>query len=67
MPEAQESLDRYYLYSYTSGISLVLGLAGAGTGVALLLMKPKQPEGAQKAAELVPYVSLGQVGVKGKF
>jgi hypothetical protein len=62
----------FYTYSYVSGISLLVGLAGAGTGVALLLTQPKQSdkEAEQKVeqkAEMVPYVGIGQVGVRGKF
>ncbi|MFZ5893709.1 MAG: hypothetical protein ACOY0T_21790 [Myxococcota bacterium] len=67
---AHDDLGRYYLYSYTSGISLLVGLAGAGTGVVLLLSKPKQNDQAPaqaKAAHVSPYVSFGSVGVEGSF
>ncbi|MGC4094022.1 MAG: hypothetical protein QM756_40155 [Polyangiaceae bacterium] len=62
-----DDIGKYYLYSYTSGISLLVGLAGAGTGVALLLSKPKDDEAAPKAARVTPYVSVGSVGVQGSF
>jgi hypothetical protein len=65
-PSARDDLGRFHFYSYTSGVSLLVGLAGAGAGVALLLSKPKSEE-PQKAAHVTPYVSLGSVGVEGAF
>ena len=65
-PSAHDDLSRYHFYSYTSAISLCVGLVGAGTGVALLLTKPKDTE-QQKAAHVTPYVSVGSVGVEGTF
>lgn len=65
-PSAHDDLGRYHLYSYTSAISLLVGVAGAGTGVALLLTKPKNEE-PPRAARVSPYVALGSVGVEGSF
>ncbi|HET9958332.1 MAG TPA: hypothetical protein VFQ61_27745 [Polyangiaceae bacterium] len=61
-----DDIARYHLYSYTSAIGLLVGVAGAGTGVALLLTKPKHEEPHAKA-RVTPYVGLGSVGVEGKF
>jgi hypothetical protein len=65
-PSAHDDLSRYHLYSYTSAISLLVGVAGAGTGVALLLTKPKT-EAPRGGARVSPYVALGAVGVEGSF
>lgn len=61
-----DDIARYHFYSYTSAISLLVGVAGAGTGVALLLTKPKQDQ-PRGAARVTPYVGLGSVGVEGSF
>jgi len=65
-PSAHDDLSRYHFYSYTSAISLAVGLVGAGTGVALLLTRTKDTE-QQNSAHVAPYVSLGSVGVEGAF
>lgn len=61
-----DDIARYHLYSYTSAISLLVGVAGAGTGVALLLTKPKQDQ-PRATAHVAPFVGLGSVGVEGSF
>jgi hypothetical protein len=66
-PTTRDDRSRYYLYSYVSGISVLVGLAGAGTGVALLLSKTKTSDSARNKAQLQPYVSVGSVGVQGSF
>ncbi len=61
-----DDISRYHFYSYTSAISILVGVAGAGTGVALLLTKPKH-EAPRASAHVNPYVGVGSVGVEGSF
>jgi len=59
---------RYDTFGTLSVIGFGVGLAGAATGVALLLTQPEEPaEGETKQASIHPYVGPGMVGVYGAF
>ncbi len=66
-PDTRDDRERYHLYSYVSSVSLLVGLAGAGTGVYLLLKDLKGPAPDAAKAAFIPYIGLGSVGVEGRF
>ncbi|HKO50095.1 MAG TPA: hypothetical protein VJV79_20330 [Polyangiaceae bacterium] len=64
----EEDKRRYDTFGTLSAIGFGVGLAGAATGVALLLTQPKEPAEAQtKQASIHPYVGPGVLGVYGAF
>ena len=59
---------RYDTFGTLSAIGFGVGLAGAATGVALLLSQPKEPtEGQAKQGSIHAYVGPGMLGVYGAF
>jgi hypothetical protein len=50
-----------------SGIGFGVGLAGAATGVVLLLTNPKRSEASSASVTLVPVVGPDTIGVTGRF
>lgn len=64
----QPEIDSYHTFSWVSGISFGVGLAGAATGLVLLLTEG----GGGSAAESTParlqlYAGPGEAGVRGAF
>jgi len=63
--EAQKR--KYDVLGTVSGVGFVIGVAGAATGTALLLMENRAEKAPANAARVVPYLGLGTVGVNGSF
>jgi len=71
LPEAQATLDDYHRYGLISGIGFGVGLASTGVGLWLIISNSgrssgKEPPPVSKASVL-PYASLGEVGLRGAF
>jgi hypothetical protein len=66
--EAQSTLDAYHRYGYISSIGFGVGLASSVLGV-WLLVSHSGGDPAQRApkASVVPYVSIGDLGLMGAF
>jgi hypothetical protein len=67
--KSQETrIRRHNLYGTLSGISFGVGLAGVGTGLALLLTEPKsRPETPSAKLTVRPMIGLGSIGAEGSF
>jgi hypothetical protein len=66
--ELQGDVNREYAYSYTSGVSLVVGVVGAGAGTLMLLRKSDSGQPVkQKGVSLAPFVFAGGAGLQGTF
>lgn len=61
--------DDYRRYGTISGISLGVGLASTGAGVWMLIAnrRSETPSQPPPRASVVPYVSIGDVGLRGAF
>ncbi len=60
-------LSSYRTMGTLSGIGFGVGLAGAATGVVLLVTGPKRAEAPRTGLTLVPVVGPTHVGVTGRF
>ena len=58
-----KDVDAFRSLRTVSTVSYVLGIAGVGAGVTLMLTAPKPKE----ASFVRPYVGVGRVGVQGRF
>ncbi|HWA77403.1 MAG TPA: hypothetical protein VG937_33940 [Polyangiaceae bacterium] len=63
----QNQKSKYQTLGVVSGVGFALGVAGAATGTALLLMQNKSESGPNASARVVPYLGLGELGVTGRF
>jgi hypothetical protein len=63
---AEDDLDRYDTLKVMSSVGIIGGLALAGTGVALFVTAPREPEDTERA-HLSPWLGWGSVGVEGRF
>jgi len=64
---SRKKINTYHLYGYVSGVTLAVGVAGLGTGLALLLTEPKSQDTASKSITVRPLVGLGTIGAEGTF
>jgi hypothetical protein len=62
-----KTLSRYHTYGTTSAVGFALGVAGLGTGLALLLTEPHAEESARAGLTLHPVLGLGTLGAEGTF
>jgi hypothetical protein len=66
--EAQPTIDAYHRYSYISGIGFGVGLVSSAIGVWLLVAHSGgDPAQRPTKASVVPYVSIGDLGLVGSF
>lgn len=65
--ELEEMRSTYRTMGTLSGIGFGLGVAGAATGVVILLTNPKRSEPPRTGFTLVPVVGPDRVGVTGRF
>jgi hypothetical protein len=63
----KDQKSKYQTLGVVSGVGFALGLAGAATGTALLLMQNKGESAPSASARVVPYLGLGELGVTGRF
>lgn len=71
LPDAQATLDDYHRFGLISGIGFGVGLASTGVGLWVIISNSgrasgKEPPPAPRASVL-PYASLGEVGLRGAF
>jgi hypothetical protein len=64
---SQNKIDTYHLYGTVSAVSLAVGAAGLGTGLALLLTEPKAEDVARAGFTVRPLLGLGTLGAEGTF
>jgi hypothetical protein len=62
----EDDLSQYHTLGTISGIGFGIGLAGAATGVVLLLTAPKA-ESAPTAASITPVIGPGYIGIRGRM
>ena len=68
--EAERYADqqqRYDTYGTLSAIGFAVGVAGAATGITLILLEPKTADEKPKAAHLTPYFAGTSLGLRGAF
>jgi hypothetical protein len=65
--DQEDELSSYHTMGTLSGIGFGVGLAGAATGVVLLLTNPKRSEEPRTGVTLVPVVGPDSIGVTGRF
>jgi hypothetical protein len=66
-PPSSHKISTYRLYGTTSGVTLAVGVAGLGTGLALLLTEPKAEDTARASLTVRPLLGLGVLGAEGTF
>ena len=67
-PTAQQpEIDSYHRWSWISGISFGVGLAGAAAGLVLLLTDDGGASAQSAPASVQLYAGLGEAGIKGEF
>jgi hypothetical protein len=59
--------QRYDTYGTLSAIGFAVGIAGAATGVTLILLEPKNADEKAKAARVTPYFTGTSLGLSGEF
>jgi hypothetical protein len=64
---SQQKIDTYHLYGTVSAVTLAVGVAGLGTGLALLLTEPKAEDTARAGLTVRPLLGLGTLGAEGTF
>jgi len=63
-----EQQQRYDTYGTLSAIGFAVGIAGAATGITLILLEPKaNAEEKAKTARVVPYFAGTSLGLRGAF
>lgn len=70
LPEAQATLDDYHRFGLISGIGFGVGLASTGVGLWILISNSGRSSGKEPLptkASVLPYASLGEVGLRGAF
>lgn len=65
-PASQNKVDTYHTFGTVSGVTLAVGVAGLGAGLALLLTQPRPVEKAS-AFTVRPLLGAGVVGAEGSF
>ncbi|HEY3495240.1 MAG TPA: PEGA domain-containing protein [Polyangiaceae bacterium] len=65
--EYDAEVSSYYAFGTTSGIAFGVGVAGVATGIVLLVTGNKSEKPKPAAAEVVPRVGWGSVGLEGRF
>jgi hypothetical protein len=64
----EDQQQRYNTYGTISGIGFAVGVAGAATGVALILLEPKTNNDEKaKTAHVTPYFTGTSLGLRGAF
>jgi hypothetical protein len=68
-PPSQETrIERQNLFGTLAAVSFGVGVAGVGTGIALLLTEPKsRPETPSAKLTVRPLIGLGAIGAEGTF
>lgn len=66
-PALQNTVDSYRLFGTVSGVSLAVGVAGLGTGLALLFTETKPSQRASAGLSVRPLLGIGVVGAEGSF
>jgi hypothetical protein len=66
-PGSQSKVNAYNTFGYVSGVTLAVGVAGLGAGLALLLTEPPLAPKRRAALEVRPLLGLGLVGAEGTF
>jgi len=64
---SQDKIDTYRMFGTVSGVSLAVGVAGLGAGLALLFTEPKPVQKASAFLTVRPLMGLGVVGAEGTF
>jgi hypothetical protein len=59
--------QRYDTYGTLSAIGFAVGVAGAATGITLILLEPKTAEEKAKVAHVTPYFAGTSLGLRGAF
>ena len=69
--DQQQTNDRYETLGWISGVSAAVGIAGAATGVTLLLLNnsdtTSQAKAKPKSVRVTPYFAGNSLGVTGQF
>jgi hypothetical protein len=64
----EDQQQRYNTYGTLSGIGFAVGVAGAATGVTLILLEPKtNADEKAKTAHITPYLAGTSFGLRGAF
>ena len=64
---SQSTIDAYHTYGTISAAALAVGVAGIGTGIILLVTKPKPVTVGRAGFAVQPMIGLGMVGAEGAF
>jgi hypothetical protein len=64
---SQDKIDTYRAFGTVSGITLAVGVAGLGTGLALLFTEPKPEQKASAGLTVRPLLGVGVFGAEGSF
>jgi len=63
----RDEVSSYHTLGTLSGVGFALGVAGAGTGVALWLLNRDSAPAPAQGLVVHPYVGVGSVGAVGSF
>ncbi|HVY46255.1 MAG TPA: PEGA domain-containing protein [Minicystis sp.] len=66
-PSAADKIDASKRDGNVSTVAFIVGGAGVGAGVLLLLLRPSKKPAAEAQARVAPYVGAGDVGLRGSF
>jgi PEGA domain len=66
-PSSQNKIDTYRTFGTASGVTLAVGVAGLGAGLALLFTEPRRAQTASNKFTVRPLLGLGVVGAEGSF
>ena len=64
---SQSTLSSYKTMGALSTAGFIIGGAGVGGGVLLLVLAPKSPSPAKTGTTVQPYIGFGTVGARGTF